>query len=725
MQRHVIAPLRDKPNGRLMAPPAAQAERPPTRSPHPLLALVAVAYVVSFLFYYFSLTLPNTHVPRHQVWLWALGLLPQLPPPLSEAFAELVRSPYLSQRLRPLLFGAAALMTLLAIGRLTYSALSRRLRWEQDHGLDILVHTYALGASLLSSLTLLLGLAGLLYPTLLRLGAAAAMAWGLWDTLGRRQRRPRIGIRGEDAAERSTWYVVAVVGSVALLLMIAGSLLPATDFDVREYHLQGPKEYFLAGRIRFLSHNVYTNMPFGTEMLTLFAMVLTGDWWWGALAGQFVLATFPLMTVLAAGMLARELLGPQAMPWAIVAAAGTPWFYRLGIIPYAEGGYCFYTLVAVAALARVLRVSLSRSDSQGDWYMAGWAAGSAFATKYTAVVFVVMPVFVALIVVAWARARLSWLGLALAAAAVAGGPWPLKNVFYTGNPVYPLAYELFDGRNWNEQKDRKWDAGHQTPGYRFGQLRANILDVAARSDWQSALIFALAPVAWLDPRRRSVAFVWLFVLYLFACWWALTHRIDRFWLPLEPLACVLAGGGAAALARLRWLRGPLLVLVAAISYFNLSLMASPLSGNNAYGMPLNPAARDPLNTATGQFVKYANLRLVPTARILAVGAADLFHLNRPYAYNTVFDDCLLELWLRGKGPRSVQTELKRRGFTHVFVCWEEIKRYRDTYGYTAFVNPGWFRRMRHAGVLELEYAFGEPMRLDGAQVPRGALYRVR
>ena len=51
--------------------------------------------------------------------------------------------------------------------------------------------------------------------------------------------------------------------------MILGSMLPAIDFDVLEYHLQGPKEYFQAGRIAFLPHNVYTNMPFGVEMLHL------------------------------------------------------------------------------------------------------------------------------------------------------------------------------------------------------------------------------------------------------------------------------------------------------------------------------------------------------------------------------------------------------------------------------------------------------------------------
>ena len=42
-------------------------------------------------------------------------------------------------------------------------------------------------------------------------------------------------------------------------------MLPPVDFDVREYHLQAPKEFFQPGRISFLPHNVYANMPLGAE----------------------------------------------------------------------------------------------------------------------------------------------------------------------------------------------------------------------------------------------------------------------------------------------------------------------------------------------------------------------------------------------------------------------------------------------------------------------------
>ncbi len=65
---------------------------------------------------------------------------------------------------------------------------------------------------------------------------------------------------------------------------LVGGVSPTTDFDVKEYHLGGPKEYFLKGQIEFLPHNVYTSFPFLTEMLSLAAMVLMNDWLAGVMS---------------------------------------------------------------------------------------------------------------------------------------------------------------------------------------------------------------------------------------------------------------------------------------------------------------------------------------------------------------------------------------------------------------------------------------------------------
>src|SRR5262249_55662693 len=151
-----------------------------------------------------------------------------------------------------------------------------------------------LGAALLGIITLTSGRMGWLNPLTCRTGLGiVAVAWVVLA-------RPWRGVRPQLPREPSAllpWLVVTPF----LVAMVLGSMLPAIDFDVLEYHLQGPKEYYQAGRIAFLPHNVYTNMPFGVEMLHLLGMEVLDNWWWGALAGQVLIALFaPAAAVLIA-----------------------------------------------------------------------------------------------------------------------------------------------------------------------------------------------------------------------------------------------------------------------------------------------------------------------------------------------------------------------------------------------------------------------------------------
>ena len=57
----------------------------------------------------------------------------------------------------------------------------------------------------------------------------------------------------------------------------------------------------------------------------------------------------------------------------------------------------------------------------------------------------------------------------------------------------------------------------------LAQFMTNLIDVTTKADWQSPLMFGLAPLALLVRRWRGAArWLWLFVGYLFLQWWLLT-----------------------------------------------------------------------------------------------------------------------------------------------------------------------------------------------------------
>ncbi len=130
-------------------------------------------------------------------------------------------------------------------------------------------------------------------------------------------------------------------------------------------------------------------MPFGVEMLHLLAMEVMGDWWWGGLAGQLLVALFaPAAAVLIAAT-ALHVGSARAAWFAAIVYLSTPWIYRLAVIAYVEGPLCFYHAALVwAAVRGFWDRSISR---RSIWGLIGLLAGCAMGCKYPALISAVIP----------------------------------------------------------------------------------------------------------------------------------------------------------------------------------------------------------------------------------------------------------------------------------------------------------------------------------------------
>ena len=254
------------------------------------------------------------------------------------------------------------------------------------------------------------------------------------------------------------WLGFAVVAGPFLILMVPGSMQPSVDFDAIEYHLQGPKEWYLSGRITPLHHNVYTSMPFAVEMGHLLGMLVLGDWWTGALAGQsVVMLHLPMAAAMVA--LAAGRLGSRRSGWvAAVVLLGTPWAYRFSIFAYVEGPLIYYHAALIWAAIRAWEAG---PKSWPTWACVGVLAGGAMACKYPALISAVLPFAAMAAASAVLRRRPAHLMAVAAGAAGRGsGLGCSKNAYDHANPVYPLGYEVFGGHPWSEAREAKWSAAH-------------------------------------------------------------------------------------------------------------------------------------------------------------------------------------------------------------------------------------------------------------------------
>jgi hypothetical protein len=637
----------------------------------------------------------------------------------------------LAERAGILAASAAMLLVAAAAGWICLHSLSLDRHLTR---LETFVFSCGVGLNVTSLATLALGLCGVMSPWVLGLIglAVVAAAGGLWwnDDLVviHRPAKPGASIPPPASALQPPAWLGWLCVPFALAI-IFGAMLPPADFDVREYHLQAPKEFYQAGRIGFLPHNIYANMPLGTEMLSLAGMIICRDWWTGALVGKTTIALFAPLAALMLIAAGRRLASPTAGIVAALVYISIPWIALVSVQGLVEGAFAFYLLAALYAV--ILWRESGPAGQRLDPFagLAGFLAGSAVACKYPAVVYCVLPLAACL---AWLSLRANRgaesparslssavkpMGAFLLFVALGCGPWFVKNLVTTGNPVYPLLYDVFGGRTRTVEKNEQWTAAHDPPNFRPADLVDRAARVTLTSDWLSPLVMPLAALGLLAGRRPLAWWLAGYFAYVFLAWWLFTHRIDRFWIPILPLGALLAGFGATWNAS-RWWRVPFLGLLLFGLASNFVVITSGVLGDNRYLADLDRLRLDPRRVDGWHL--YLNGRAGQVTGVLLVGDAQPFDLEVPASYNTVFDDNIFEKLVRGRSPAEVHKALADRKLSHIYVAWHEIARYRSpgNYGITDFLQPQVFDGLVAAGVLEeIRPVDGEPGQLFRVMPP--------
>lgn len=320
----------------------------------------------------------------------------------------------------------------------------------------------ALGMGLLSMLTLLLAASGLLrLPVFLAIMPALALAgvWALWSSLrmhlSRRTPAPRHGVWVDRMAVPLLLLLAAA--SLAWVLLVH-TLLPPTDWDAISYHLALPRLYVEAGGLTYVNFMLAANWPLNMEMLFAVALLFGSD-----IATHLTMLGFTGLVAVGLLIAARRHLGDdRAGAVAVLLFLTVPMVKRLGGLALVDVAMGLYVLAAALCFARW------QSGRRWQWLLlcgafCGLAAGSKLMGGGFAILYGLLFL--------WAEGR-RWLaarhvgrGRAVAGEALRGalvfglaglalvGPWYLRSYLNTGNPVWPFAYHLFGGRDWDDLGD--------------------------------------------------------------------------------------------------------------------------------------------------------------------------------------------------------------------------------------------------------------------------------
>jgi hypothetical protein len=182
-----------------------------------------------------------------------------------------------------------------------------------------------------------------------------------------------------------------------------------------------------------------------------------------------------------------------------------------------------------------------------------------------------------------------------------------------------------------------------------------------------------------------------------------------------PVVALLAGAGATVFGQRLWKIAAGSCIVAGL-VFNLGMIVSGLSGYNHFLADVD-AAHEWTTSLTSPEILYLNRNLPPASKVLCVGEAQVFDAEFPLVYNTVFDKSIFQEWTADPRPgvaagdlplrnaEDIRTTLRDEGITQVLVNWQEIVRYRMSYGYTDYVAPKRFSELEKCGALAAPLTF--------------------
>ncbi len=504
----------------------------------------------------------------------------------------------------------------------------------------------ALGIGVIGFASLALGLLGVLSTLTAWLVIAIGIVCFTLISLPRIKRFRKARLSQWLASQAGGWSIALLIAAIPVAITTVAIFAPPgllwgdepNGYDVVEYHLQIPREWFEAHQIVPLPHNVFSYFPQGMEIHFLLAMHLCSGPWAGMYVAQMMHAATMLLTVLSLFAFAREQSGSAACI-AVLAMLAAPWLILLAPVAYIEG---LMLLNATLSIGLVWR-SLRREDQRiGEWLLAGAFAGLACGAKLTAVpmVLLAVPIAVAVPLRVWRGRNI----LPVTAFAVGGmltlSPWLIRDFVWTGNPVFPEMTSVFGDGHARLTADQvvRWIRANHEPAVALQSVAGHLHEAWHQiiADWRYG--FALLPLSVFclatHFRKTEMRFLAILLILMSAFWIGFTHLQSRFFVLAIPV-CALALARVDRERSQRLIAGVLVIAIGAgivlmdEHYLAKGKLLDVITTNHLCGVEKLDGLAD-----------FDASNIPEDAAVQLVGDSKAFYYSRPMStlrYRTVFD----------------------------------------------------------------------------------------
>ncbi len=622
--------------------------------------------------------------------------------------------------LLPLIIELGLLFILLLLATVLGRKILRYCKAKFDFLFEEILFSISLGLGIISYSVLGLGLLGLLYYwlfSILLVILTIFLSSEIKETLKEIWQRVTNISRERFNALNITLGVI--IGGV-ILINLSGALAPSTSFDALVYHLAVPHIYIQHHRIISLPHNLYSNFPLTGEMLYTLAMLL-----YNHILANLIHFSFGLLSMLALFSFSRKYFGQRTALLASGIFYTIPYVASLSTVALVDLTLTFFSILALYSLINYF------SDKRKQWLiLSALNCGFALGTKYTAWLFLFAIFILGLFFKSLLEDR-ERIGINLkrvlifaAVALAVASPWYLKNIAFTGNPIYPFLYKIFGGRYWNAFNAQRWMSHLRGQGLGYTTLISYLklpwsVTMEAGS-FGSGLIGPLflifAPFLLFFKKFNKIIRYLIIYSLLYFIFWAFSQQYIRSLIPGLPFLSLIVAYlivdflSSPGKRNISWIASFIIIIALAfnlIYVIKIHAFFSPLKV--VFGLE---SREEYINRDFPPYsvMNYINQNLSPSSKVLFIGETRTYYCERPFVANTAFDTTIIVEWVQStKDIQDLLDRFKEEGVTHILYNKREGERLEHQFSYFDWKEKEDIKKYRYFmnNYLKLIYAKNE------------------
>lgn len=582
-----------------------------------------------------------------------------------------------------LLYLIFLMLTSLALGQKILRLMGINLNYAEN-----LVFALPLGLAVLAYFTFFIGIIGFLYKSVLMLFLFILFVLFFKDIKAILQRLFTL-IKNIDSKKITKKYGIGLnfytIVIVFLLLLVVlnfiASFVPPWHFDVLAYHLAVPKIYTQAHQIIYVPYIFYSNLPSLVDTMYLMGLLLHSG-----ILSNLIGYSLGAVFVFAIFLFCKRFFNLKIALLAPLIFYSMPNIIRSSRTSHVDLQFALFIFLSFYALFLYFS-----SNSKKHLILSAVFAGFGLSSKVFGIIAVagISVVLAYHLISRWAKKNINFKDAFLSLfifgliVLIIFLPWLLKNYFFTGNPVWPIFNDFFNGKNWDKSHQENlaqmtlkrtpslvnflrlpWDIHTQTGS------RLPIENI----DYEEGIgpyFLVFLPLYFFLSRKNNIINIFFIMILIFISIWFFMSYSLRYIIFSWPLIAIISAYVIVELFRNKNLAKVVQVLLTFTLIFNLAIWAA----TNLKGLPVvfGLQSHDEfLSRYPGSVYKaskFVNENLPLNSKILLFRDNRGFYLDRDY----VWADPLFQTYIdysKIRNEDDYYSVLKSIGVTHVIVNTE-------------------------------------------------------